>query len=83
MIARPNTVETAESAAMYKRYAARLEAIAALDRVYYATPSPNLVERADYYQRQAVLERIRLRLYAELDRVTRWLFANGSAELGM
>jgi hypothetical protein len=61
--------ETAESAAMFRRYATKLEAIAALDRTYYATLSPSLVERAEYYQRQAVLERMRLRLYAELDRV--------------
>ncbi len=60
--------ETAESA-VFKGYAAKLEAIAALDRAYYATPSPSLIERADYYQRQAVLQRIRLRLYTELDRV--------------
>lgn len=59
----------AAESAIFKRYAAKLEAIAALDQVYYATPSPGLVERADYYQRQAVLERVRLRLYAELDRV--------------
>ena len=62
--------ETAESAAaIFKRYAVKLEAIAALDREYYAKPSPGLIERADYYQRQEVLERIRLRLYAELDRL--------------
>lgn len=60
--------EAAESA-VFKRYAPKLEAIAALDRAYYATPSPSLIERTDYYQRQAVLQRIRLRLYAELDRV--------------
>lgn len=73
MTARPPTrtafAETAESAAVFSRYAAKLEAIAALDRAYYAKPSPSLIERADYYQRQAVLERIRLRLNAELDRV--------------
>lgn len=60
---------TAESAAIYHRYAAKLEAIAALDRTYYATPLPSPSERADYYQRQAVLERLRLRLYAELNSV--------------
>jgi hypothetical protein len=58
-----------ESAAIFGRYAAKLEAIAALDRAYYAKPSPGLAERAAYYQRQAVLERRRLRLYAELGRV--------------
>jgi hypothetical protein len=61
--------ETAESAAIFTRYAAKLEAIAALDRAYYANSSPSLFERAEYHQRQAVLERMRLRLYAELDRV--------------
>lgn len=65
MTAKPPT----ESAAIFRRYAAKLEAVAALDRAYYATPSPNLVERAAYYQRQMIVERIRLRLYAELDRV--------------
>lgn len=60
---------TAESAAIFKRYAAKLEAIAALYRAYYATCSPSLAQRAEYYQRQAVLERIRLRLYSELGRV--------------
>jgi hypothetical protein len=58
-----------ESAAIFRRYAARLEAIAALDRAYYANPSPSLLERAEYHQRKAVLERTRLRLYAELGRV--------------
>lgn len=58
-----------EFAAIFKRYAAKLEAIASLDRAYYATPSPSLAERAEHYQRQAVLERMRLRLYAELGRV--------------
>jgi hypothetical protein len=56
-------------AAIFRRYAAKLEAIAELDRAYFATKSPSLAERAAYYQRQAVLERTRLRLYAELDRV--------------
>lgn len=73
MTARPpigtTPTETAEYAAISRRYARKLEAIAALDRAYYANPSPSLIERADYYQRQAVLERMRLRLYAELDRV--------------
>ena len=55
-----------ESAAIFRRYAAKLEAIAALDREYFATKSPTLAERAAYHQRQAVLERTRLRLYAEL-----------------
>jgi hypothetical protein len=58
-----------ESAAIFRRYAARLEAIAALDRVYYTNPSPSFLERAEYHQRKAVLERTRLRLYAELGRV--------------
>ena len=58
-----------ESAAIFRRYAAKLEAIAALDREYYANLSPSLLERAEYHQRKAVLERVRLRLYAELARV--------------
>jgi len=60
---------TAESAATFKRYAAKLATIAALNREYYTTSSPSLAQRAEYYQRQAVLERIRLRLYSELGRV--------------
>jgi hypothetical protein len=60
---------TESEVAICERYAAKLEAIAALDRSYYETPSPSGLERAEYYQRQAVLERMRLRLYAELDRV--------------
>jgi hypothetical protein len=58
-----------ESAAIFRRYATKLEAIAALDRTYFATKSPSLAERAAYYQRQSVLERTRLRLYAEQDGV--------------
>jgi hypothetical protein len=54
-----------ESVAFFRRYAAKIEAIAALDRGYFATKSPSLAERAAYYERQAVLERTRLRLYAE------------------
>ena len=67
----PNQADprTAESSAIFRRYAAKLEAIAALDRAYFATKSPSLAERAAYYQRQALLERTRLRLCAELDRV--------------
>ncbi len=55
--------------AIFERYAAKLEAIAMLDRMYHAAPSPSLVERAEYHQRQDVLERMRLWLYAELDRI--------------
>lgn len=65
----PADLDTAESAAIVRRYAAKLEAVAALDRAYFATKSPNLAQRAAYHQRQAVLARIRLRLYAELGRV--------------
>ncbi len=65
MVRQPST----ESAVIFRRYAAKLEAIAALDRTYYASPSPTLAERAAYYQRQAIVERMRLRLYSELDRV--------------
>lgn len=69
MTPRPPTPTASAETAVFTRYAAKLEAIAALDRVYYATRSPSLVARADYYQRQAVLQRIRLRLYAELNRI--------------
>lgn len=65
----PADSDTAESATIFRRYAAKLEAIAALDRAYYVCPSPSLLERAEYHQRKAVLERMRLRLYAELGRV--------------
>jgi hypothetical protein len=58
-----------ESAAIFRRYAAKLQAIAAWDREYYSNPSPSLLERAEYHQRKAVLERVRLHLYAELGRV--------------
>jgi hypothetical protein len=51
---------------IYMRYAAELEAIAALDREYYLNPSPNLAQRAEYYNRQEYLEQIRRRLYSEL-----------------
>ena len=47
---------------MYMRYAAELEAIAALDREYYRNLSPNLAERAEYYNRQEYLQLIRQRL---------------------
>jgi hypothetical protein len=68
MIAKPPT-DCAESAAVFRRYAAKLEAIAALDRAYYLAVSPSPIQRAEYHQRKLVLERVRLRLYAELDRV--------------
>ena len=73
MTARPRSrtspPDTAESDAIFKRYAAKLETIAALDRAYFVNSSPSLAERTRYYKRQAVLERIRLRLYAELNGV--------------
>ena len=53
------------------RYAAELKVIADLDEEYYLTPSPNAVERADYYRRQEGLEQIRSRLYAELSAARR------------
>ena len=49
-----------------KRYAAELKAIADLDREYYQNPSPNAVERVNYYKRQEDLERTRHRLHSEL-----------------
>jgi len=72
-----------ESAAIFRLYAAKLQAIAALDRAYYANLAPSRMEFAEYHQRKAVLERVRLRLYAELGRVSRarWSFAKEPAEL--
>src|SRR5690242_7740889 len=49
----------------YIRYAAELEAMAALDREYDRNPSPNLAQRAEYYNRQEYLQLIRQRLYSE------------------
>jgi hypothetical protein len=49
-----------------KRYEAEFAAIAALDRRYFLTPSASLAARRDYAARQARLEEMRSRLYAEL-----------------
>jgi hypothetical protein len=49
-----------------ERYEAELAAIARLDRAYYFNPCPDLTERSAYAARQAELEEIRSRLYAEL-----------------
>jgi hypothetical protein len=49
-----------------KRYEAAFTAIAALDRRYYLNPCASVVERRDYAMRQAQLQEIRSRLYAEL-----------------
>lgn len=49
------------------RYEAELAAIAALDRRYYLNRSAGVADRAAYAARQARLEHVRLRLYAELD----------------
>jgi uncharacterized protein YaeQ len=49
-----------------QRYEPKLAAIAKLDRAYYLNPSPTVAERAEYALRQEQLERLRLRLYAEL-----------------
>lgn len=51
------------------RYAAELAAIAALDRDYYLKATPTLADRAGYFTRQAHLEELRARLYAELSTV--------------
>ncbi len=48
------------------RYEAELAAIAVLDRRYYLNPNAILADRAAYHRRQDRLERIRVRLYAEL-----------------
>jgi hypothetical protein len=49
-----------------KRYEADFAVIAVLDRRYYLTPSASVDARRDYAARQAQLEEMRLRLYAEL-----------------
>jgi len=52
-----------------KRYEAELAAIAALDRAYYLNATPTPAERGSYVRRQAHLEEIRARFYAELSTV--------------
>lgn len=53
-------------AEVYKRYEAEMAAIAALDQAYYVNTTPTPAERADYIKRQAQLEQVRSRFYAEL-----------------
>lgn len=48
------------------RYEAEFATIAALDRLYYLTPSASAADRRDYAARQLRLEELRSRLYAEL-----------------
>lgn len=57
--------------AICRRYSARLEAIAALDREYYLNAYPSLAERAEYCRRQDELDCIRRRLYSELGEARR------------
>ena len=52
-----------------RRYAAELAAIAALDRGYYLNATPTRADRAGYVRRQAHMERVRARFYAELSTV--------------
>ena len=52
-----------------KRYEAELAAIAALDRAYYLNPTPTAAERGSYVRRQAHLEEVRARFYAQLSTV--------------
>ena len=47
------------------RYGVQLAAITALDRSYYLNPCPTRNERANYALRQAQLEELRFRFYAE------------------
>ena len=47
-------------------YEAQLAALAELDRVYYLDPSPALAARAEYYHRDALLQKIRILFYAKL-----------------
>jgi hypothetical protein len=65
---RANAANSPESS-ICTRYSVELQEIARLDRSYYRKRSPSLAERAKYHQRQEELERIRLRLYEELDAV--------------
>jgi hypothetical protein len=51
---------------MLTLYEAELAAIAALDRCYYLKSCPTSDERREYALRQAHLEELRSRLYAEL-----------------
>jgi len=67
MLSEPQTDRASEQhpeSAVCRRYAAQLEAIAQLDRAYYVNPSPTLLDRTEYYQRQEVLQEVRHRLYA-------------------
>lgn len=52
-----------------KHYEAELAAIAALDRAYYLNAKPTPADRADYVRRQAHLDEVRARFYAELSTV--------------
>jgi hypothetical protein len=63
-----NAADNPESS-ICTRYSVELQEIARLDRAYYRKQSPSLAERAKYHERQEELERIRLRLYEELDAV--------------
>jgi len=49
-----------------RRYEAELAAITALDRRYYLKRCPTTIERRAYAERQAYLEYVRSRFYAEL-----------------
>jgi len=73
MFSEPETDAACSSAesAICMVYAAQLEAIAQLDRAYYLNPAPTLLDRAKYYQRQEVLEKVRHLLYSALDEVRR------------
>jgi len=49
-----------------KRYEAEFAEIAARDRRYYLLSSASVDERRDYAARKVQLQKLRLRLYAEL-----------------
>lgn len=49
-----------------RRYEAAFAAIAALDRRYYQASSASLQDRRQYAERQAKIEELRSRFYAEL-----------------
>ncbi len=51
---------------IFRRYKAELDAIGALDRCYYLSPSPTVADRRDYAAGQLQMEETRSRFYAEL-----------------
>lgn len=52
-------------------YQLKLAAIAELDRAYYRNSNPTRVERAEYFWRKELLDRLRARLYAQMGKPVR------------